>query len=122
MSDSDTVASCQGLTWGYDAWANRTAQTVTKGTCGQWSSSYTANNQISGYSYDATGNLLNDGVHSYTYDAEGRIVAPGGPGDAAGVPFKETTIERFAVREPMQPAGAALLRLAWAHRGMLLSW
>ena len=78
MSDSDTVASCQGLTWGYDAWANRTAQTVTKGTCGQWSSSYTANNQISGYSYDATGNLLNDGVHSYTYDAEGRIVAVDG--------------------------------------------
>jgi hypothetical protein len=55
-------------------------------------------------------------------NAEGRIVAPGGPGEAVGVPFKETTIEQFAVREPMQPAGAALLRLAWAHRGMLLSW
>ena len=78
MSDSDTVASCQGLTWGYDAWANRTAQTVTKGTCGQWSSSYAANNQISGYSYDAAGNLLNDGVHSYTYDAENRIIAVDG--------------------------------------------
>jgi hypothetical protein len=55
-------------------------------------------------------------------NAEGRIVAPDGPGEAAGVTFKETNIERFAVREPMQPAGAALLRLAWAHRETLLSW
>jgi hypothetical protein len=54
-------------------------------------------------------------------NAEGRIVAPGGPGGAVGVPFTEKTIERFAVREPMQPAGAALLRLAWAHRETLLS-
>ena len=73
MSDSDTVASCQGATWSYDPWGNRTAQTPTKGSCGMWSSSYTGNNQISGYSYDAAGNLLNDGSHSYTYDAENRI-------------------------------------------------
>ena len=33
----------------------------------------TANNRISGWSYDAAGNLLNDGAHSYTYDAEGKI-------------------------------------------------
>ena len=31
------------------------------------------NNRISGYSYDAAGNLLNDGAHSYTYDAENKI-------------------------------------------------
>jgi RHS repeat-associated protein len=31
------------------------------------------NNRIDGYSYDAAGNLLNDGVHSYAYDAENRI-------------------------------------------------
>jgi len=28
---------------------------------------------MDGYSYDAAGNLLNDGTHSYTYDAENRI-------------------------------------------------
>jgi len=32
------------------------------------------NNRIDGYSYDAAGNLLNDGTHSYFYDAENRIV------------------------------------------------
>jgi RHS repeat-associated protein len=85
MADSDSVASCQGLTWTYDAWANRTAQTPTKGTCGAWSSTYTANNQISGYSYDAAGNLLYDGQHSYTYNAENRITAVDGGSTAAYV-------------------------------------
>jgi hypothetical protein len=32
------------------------------------------NNRMDGYSYDAAGNLLNDGVHSYTYDAENHII------------------------------------------------
>jgi RHS repeat-associated protein len=29
---------------------------------------------MDGYSYDAAGNMLNDGVHTYTYDAENRII------------------------------------------------
>ena len=33
------------------------------------------NNQISNYSYDAAGNLLNDGTYSYQWDAEGRLTA-----------------------------------------------
>jgi hypothetical protein len=53
---------------------------------------------------------------------EGHLVtSPGASGAAAGVPFSEACIERFTVREPMQAAGAALLRSAWASRGMLLS-
>jgi RHS repeat-associated protein len=32
-----------------------------------------ANNRISGWSYDASGNLLNDTVHSYAHDAEGKL-------------------------------------------------
>jgi hypothetical protein len=39
---------------------------------------------------------------------------------AAGVAFSEVNIERFTVAEPMQAAGAALLRTAWTHRGVLL--
>ena len=27
------------------------------------------------YSYDASGNVINDGVHAYTYDAENRLVS-----------------------------------------------
>lgn len=36
------------------------------------------NNRIDGFSYDAAGNLLNDGVHSYTYDAENRLISVDG--------------------------------------------
>src|SRR6266568_3019584 len=32
-----------------------------------------SNNRMDGYSYDAAGNLLNDGTHSYAYDAENRM-------------------------------------------------
>jgi hypothetical protein len=55
---------------------------------------------------------------------EGRILmtdgAAGSGGDGA---FNMTNVERYAGVEPMQPAGAALLRLAWQHRDTLLaSW
>jgi hypothetical protein len=52
---------------------------------------------------------------------EGRIVTgDGAAGEAVGVPFKAPEIERFTTAEPMQPAGAALLRIAWEHRDTLL--
>jgi hypothetical protein len=43
---------------------------------------------------------------------EGRILAG---------PFTAATVRRFAGREAMQPAGAALLSLAWRHRRTLLA-
>jgi hypothetical protein len=53
---------------------------------------------------------------------EGRILAGrDGPRGAAGVAFNSANIERFGGKEPMQPAGAALLRLAWRHRDALLA-
>lgn len=45
-------------------------------------------------------------------NAEGRVL------DAK--PFEEATIDQLAGAEPMQAAGAALLRLAWQHRATLL--
>lgn len=49
---------------------------------------------------------------------EGHLVAvAGGP---AGVEFSAASVERFTTTEAMQPAGAALLRLAWQHREALL--
>jgi hypothetical protein len=53
---------------------------------------------------------------------EGRLVTgDGAAGAAVGVPFKAPNIERFTTAEPMQPAGAALLRIAWEHRNLLLA-
>jgi len=51
-------------------------------------------------------------------NAEGRVITGGG---AAGIPFTAGTVDRLAGgREPLQAAGAALLRLAWEHRKHLL--
>jgi hypothetical protein len=59
-------------------------------------------------------------------NAEGRIVASdassgSGPGQAPGIPFTAASVDRYSLREPMQPAGAALLRTAWQHRALLLA-
>ena len=45
-------------------------------------------------------------------NAEGRI--------RPGLAFTAETVGRLTAREPMQAAGAALLRLAWRHRAFLL--
>jgi RHS repeat-associated protein len=64
----------EAFSYGYDRYGNRWSQTVTQGSGP--SPSYTfnkANNQISGYTYDAAGNMTFDGTYTYTYDAEGNI-------------------------------------------------
>src|SRR5271157_2730664 len=46
----------------------------TVGLCPQFTFSSSSNHiTTSGYSYDAAGNVTNDGVHSYAWDAEGRM-------------------------------------------------
>ena len=53
-----------------------------------------------------------------TANAEGRVVTENG---SAAIPFTADTVARFTgCAEPMQTAGAALLRLAWQHRSALL--
>ena len=52
---------------------------------------------------------------------EGPLLSgPAAPGDGAGIEFSAPNVARFTSVEAMQPAGAALLRLAWQHRGVLL--
>ena len=46
-------------------------------------------------------------------NAEGRI--------RPGLAFTAETVARLTTREPMQAAGAALLRLAWRHRAVLVA-
>jgi hypothetical protein len=47
-----------------------------------------------------------------TANAEGRV--------STGMAFTADVVRRFSGREPMQPAGAAVLELAWQHRKRLL--
>jgi hypothetical protein len=55
-------------------------------------------------------------------NAEGHLVtAEDATGTTLGIPFTAATVERFSTTEPMQPAGSALLRLAWRHRATLLA-
>jgi RHS repeat-associated protein len=75
---------CWGYQYNYDAWGNLLAQAG-------WSPSYNGcseatmgavtangNNHISGFTYDASGNTLNDGTIAYTYDAESQIKTAAG--------------------------------------------
>ena len=69
------------FSYGYDRWGNRWNQTVTKGSGPHPTYNFTINNQIASgnrVSYDAAGNISNDGFHSYTYDAEGRLLTVDG--------------------------------------------
>jgi len=53
---------------------------------------------------------------------EGRILlTDDAPGSGGAWAFDKKNVERYAGAEPMQPAGAALLRIAWQHRRTLLS-
>jgi len=61
------------MSWTYDRFGNRWSQAQTGVTTQQFN--FTGgNNRINGYTYDAVGNLLYDGVHTYTYDDENRIL------------------------------------------------
>jgi RHS repeat-associated protein len=82
--------------WSYDSFGNRLSQSMSTTACGSsppplmsWAN-YTVDgtpntpnngkNQITGtanglYQYDASGDVINDGLNQYLYDAEGRICA-----------------------------------------------
>ena len=71
---------CWGYQYSYDAWGNLLAQagwTPTYSTCTETlmgSVTADANNHISGFSYDSSGNTQSDGTYSYTWDGDGRRV------------------------------------------------
>jgi RHS repeat-associated protein len=69
-----TTSSESGSSWSqtnaYDRYGNRWID-LGGGTQSLYFN--TANNRITGGSYDAAGNLLNDGSHSYSYDAENKL-------------------------------------------------
>jgi RHS repeat-associated protein len=82
MGDTVSAQPCKGLSWSYDNWGNRTGQTMTSGSCGQFSATADAQNRVHDtnnfYQYDAAGNMTHDASHSYTYNAENRLTAVDG--------------------------------------------
>jgi RHS repeat-associated protein len=87
----------EGCSWDYDRYGNRWHQNAHSGSCPAPQYSFSGNNnRMDSYSYDAAGNLLNDGSHGYQYDAENRIVSVDGGAttyiyDAEGRRFSKTT-------------------------------
>ncbi|MEV7929945.1 XRE family transcriptional regulator [Kitasatospora sp. NPDC088779] len=55
-----------------------------------------------------------------TNDEGHRVGLDDATGRSTGIPFTAEQVDRLTGAEPMQPAGAALLRLAWRHRKALL--
>jgi RHS repeat-associated protein len=80
LSSPSDPNGCTGLSWTYDAWGNRTDQTVTGGSCLTFHQTVNTQNRLanSPYQYDAAGNLISDGTHTYSYDAENRLVSVDG--------------------------------------------
>jgi len=72
ISQTITSGAGQNYSWVYDRYGNRWQENPN----GAQMVFNKANNQIttSGYSYDAAGNLISDGVNPYSYDAEGNLV------------------------------------------------
>jgi RHS repeat-associated protein len=89
-SNQTSNSSSAQRRFAYDRWGNRTGvwnatsggtqiQSISYPTAGSAPtnriSSVTNNGSTVNYSYDAAGNVTNDGVHTYTYDSESRVVS-----------------------------------------------
>jgi RHS repeat-associated protein len=78
---TQTLGGGQTKFWGnsysYDAWGNLLSKSVTKCSAEALSLTALANNQLSGYGYDAAGNMTADNTDGVTaqYDPENRIAS-----------------------------------------------
>lgn len=84
LTGSNQNSGAAVYSYAYDRFGNRWQQngpqTFYANFTGNNPASPNNNNRMDGYSYDAAGNLLNDGVHAYTYDAENHIMTVTGGG------------------------------------------
>ena len=92
LSGGTPIGQSPGFTMSeiYDRYGNRWNETVNNPNGPSPSTSFTYDpatnhNTTAGFSYDATGNLLTDGVHSYSYDAEGQLLSVDGGATASYV-------------------------------------
>jgi RHS repeat-associated protein len=75
LSGASKNGGTEVYSYDYDRFGNRWHQ---NGPHAMMLSFSAGNNHMDGYSYDAAGNLLNDGSHTYAYDAENRIISVDG--------------------------------------------
>jgi RHS repeat-associated protein len=95
-------ATGQAYTYAYDRFGNRWQQNGPHSSSLSFSGN---NNHMDTYSYDAAGNLLNDGTTSYTYDSESYMIsatnsisgASSYQYDANGRRIRKTTVAKGAV-------------------------
>ena len=89
IKTAGTFATTGTYCWGYDfsssydAWGNLISQPGASAYtgCSQYippAFSANGNNQLSGFTYDASGNTSSDGVNSYTWNAESQLKAGAG--------------------------------------------
>ena len=84
-SQATSGADCWGQaipSTGYDRYGNLLTIDSTQGGSGcsapTLSVSVNGNNQVSGFSYDAAGDVTSDGAYTYAWDAEGRLKSAAG--------------------------------------------
>ncbi len=87
LSQANTIittgANCWGEVFTIDYWGNMTNRSGVPGMTGcsteGFSTTASTNNQLTGLSYDAAGNVTNDGIgNTPTYDAENRMATDAG--------------------------------------------
>jgi len=84
LTQGTSGSLCFGLDYSYDIWGNLTATTLdpARPSC-SWttlSAGINTDNRVTntGFSYDASGNVLSDGSFSYTWDAESQLKTAAG--------------------------------------------
>ncbi len=81
-TDCSTLSSGITKNWGenftIDAWGNLTNRTVTKCSAEPLGVVALTNNRLSGFGYDAAGNMTSNGSATYTYDGESRLKTAAG--------------------------------------------
>ncbi len=83
-SGCDGVPNGNGLAFVYDRFGNLWQQNYVQGGQAGAQVSFTGgNNRMDGYSYNAAGDLLNDGVHGYTYNARNQLTGVDGGATAS---------------------------------------
>ena len=74
LKTAATQGTHWGLSWTYDRYGNRLAQTKTKGTApANTLSVSTATNRVNTWTYDGAGNITDDSDYDYTFDANNMI-------------------------------------------------